>query len=387
MKTSNLKKKLYMCSFFLFGVLYYLVFPVLFSNYYMSKSLPLSNYIGKLLFRFNYFEYYIYIVLLLFCFIFSVFCMPNKYKKNIIKVKKTEGFIFLTLTLIFLLLLINYFLLKDQLFKGYAGLNWNEKNSQKSLVSGFNVFLSAFTTYLWCEKSKARWFSAIITFVNSIVLLGLGGRMYVLVVIICMATYFILYKNISLKRIFIFMASAFILLLVMGVIRQGGNLSLENVFFVFIAEPMFNWLSAGSLIRFNDINLFEVPSVLISSLLSMIPTLLWEGKLQLLQELSSNAYLIESPVGGTNIIASLLSSFGIIGSLFAMLLFGLLGGYFVRRSSEDSFHFMVLCIFCSLMPFMFFRDNITIFQKNLFFNGIILPFIIIKLNSIFGRCK
>lgn len=387
MNIINMKKKLYVCALFTFGLFYYLIFPVLFSDYYMSNDLPLSIYIGKLFFRFDYTSYYLYVLTLFVFFTMGVFCLSSESKYLAIKTKKTEGFIFFTLMLVFLFLLFNYFQLKDQLFKGYAGLNWNEKNDQKSLVSGFNIFLGAFTVYLWVEEAKTKWFSTMLTLMNSVILLGLGGRMYVLVVLICILTYCILYKNISLKKILIFTLCAFFFLLIMGVIRQGGNLTGKSLFFVFIAEPMFNWLSAGSTIRFNTLHLFEMPDILVSSAVSMIPTLLWSGKSEFLNSLASNSYLIDSPVGGTNILASLLSSFGIIGSFLAMFIFGLFAGFLIKKSKKNSFHFMMLSIFCALMPFMFFRDNVVIFQKNLFFNGMLLPYLILKINDLLGKSK
>ena len=118
----------------------------------------------------------------------------------------------------------------------------------------------------------------------------------------------------------------------------------------------------------------------------MIPTVVWNGKNEFISQLSGKgSYLIESPVGGTNIIASLISSFGVIGSLISIYVFGFFGGFLIKKSYKNSFCFMSLCAFCALMPFMFFRDNIIIFQKNLLFNGILLPFFIIKCNKVFSR--
>ncbi len=384
-------RKRFVVSLFAFGVVYYLIFPVMLSSFYMDDDLPLSKYLSNLLFNFSYGLYYTYVALFFVIFLIGV----NSYiggsgpeKDNVKLAGRNDLFIGFVLIIIFIILLINYYLLKNELFKGYAGLNWNEKNEQKSLVSGFNVFLGVFSIYLWKCGSKLKWLASFITLVNSVMLLGLGGRMYVLVVLICILSYLLLHVKVSLKRVALFTALSFIFLLAMGIIRQGGSIDRKGLFFIFIAEPMFNWLSTGSLLKFNQLNLFEIPYVLLSSVVSMIPTAIWSGKNDFIAQISgTQLYLIESPVGGTNIIASVISSFGVIGSLISIYLFGLLGGFLVKKSSKNDFNFMMLCAFCSLMPFMFFRDNIIIFQKNFLFNGVILPYFIIKLNDFFSRLK
>ncbi|HHB9146499.1 O-antigen polymerase [Klebsiella pneumoniae] len=382
-------RKLFVLTLFGFGVIYYLIFPVMLSSIYMSDDLPLSKYLGGLLFNFDYNSYYGYIVAFLIIFILGLNSYLGRVKieeEYAEREARNDLFIGFVLFAIFIILLINYYLLKDQLFKGYAGLNWNEKNEQKSFISGFNVFLGVFSTYLWKCDSKLKWFSSFITLTNSVILLGLGGRMYVLVVLICILTYLILHLKVSIKKILILSAISFVLLLVMGIVRQGGEINRKGLFFIFIAEPMFNWLSTGSLLKYNHLNYFEIPNILLSSIVSMIPTVVWNGKNEFISQLSGKgSYLIESPVGGTNIIASLISSFGVIGSLISIYVFGFFGGFLIKKSYKNSFCFMSLCAFCALMPFMFFRDNIIIFQKNLLFNGILLPFFIIKCNKVFSR--
>lgn len=71
-------RKLFVLTLFGFGVIYYLIFPVMLSSIYMSDDLPLSKYLGGLLFNFDYNSYYGYIVAFLIIFILGL----NSYLNN-----------------------------------------------------------------------------------------------------------------------------------------------------------------------------------------------------------------------------------------------------------------------------------------------------------------
>lgn len=377
---------------FLFGWMFYLILPVLLSNYYMDMNLPLSKYVGTLLYGFSYFSYYSYCFLLLFFFNIGLYLFFFIFRTNVqhdlessyyTNYMKSSIMMLGILLIIFSFLLFNYYQLRNSLFKGYSGLNWNERNDAKSLISGFNIVMTVITVYLYHISTKLKYFSSLILLLNSVILLGLGGRMYVLIPLVSILVYLLVYVEVSVKKVSLYALASLALLLIMGLIRQGEKISSDGMFFILMAEPMFNWLSTGSILKYNSIGLFEIPYGLVGSIVSMVPTIFWKGKYVFLSGLETNNFLIESPVGGTNIIATLLSNFGFIGAIVTIFILGGVAGFLAAKCRKGPILFSFFCIFCAVLPFMFFRDGISIFQKNLLVNGFFVPWIIIIFDKVF----
>ena len=212
----------------------------------------------------------------------------------------------------------------------------------------------------------------------SVVMIGLGARMYVLLLIISFAMYYLKYKNIVFNmKYIIFMLLMFFLILMIGVVRVGLDLNFENLMYILFAEPMFTWWSAQTYIYSNDIiSLAANPDGYITSFYNFIPSYIFENKSEFIISISEYANF-SSPLGATSLIVSLLGNFGI---LFSMVFIFFIGFYFSQvnnYSYKSSFIRIYYILICSLLPFQFFRDGFEILNKQIYWNMLITPMFIL----------
>lgn len=234
-------------------------------------------------------------------------------------------------------------------------LEWRSKYS-KTLVLAFKFFL----------------------FFNSILLLSMGGRMYVLVAIIC----FLLQKinnitNISFTKrlsLFLYIIFTILILAAIGVWRLGVDIDASSVIITAIAEPILTSISLASFFECGDIFLFDFPYNFLGSIVNLVPSILVPDKALWIPGLDPAGKCINSVFGATHIGSALIINFGVIGSAFFMIAFGWLLKS-LRRVQKSGWwlHYYI----CSLLPFMFFRDGFVIFNKA-FLTGILMSFVLLN---------
>ena len=207
--------------------------------------------------------------------------------------------------------------------------------------------------------------------VNSIALLSLGGRMYVIIPIVG-----ILLQSLSATRSmqsrlrsFIGLVMVMSVLLVVGVVRIDADFSLDFIVYIGLAEGLFTSMSLGSFIENNGLPAWAVPFNFFGSIVNFVPSALLPNKAELIPTVQQAGLYFESPLGATHLYVALLGNFGWAGSLaFSAGLGWLLGA--VRRVSPSGW--WLYFYLCSLLPFMFFRDGFSIFNKAAFFNCVLL---------------
>ena len=210
--------------------------------------------------------------------------------------------------------------------------------------------------------------------------------MYVLASVLTILFYFIINNRISAKKLAVYATSLLFLMLSVGLLRQGNDLSKEGMLYILVGEPILNWIGGANFWVMNRVGYFEIPYDLTKSILGMVPTAIWPSKAEYLSSLNNNFY-IENPVGGTNIIVTLLSNFGYLGSCFATLILGFSTGVLAKICKTNGLARCILAAHLALLTFMFFRDNIGIHQKTLLINSIVIPFILIKATSAMRRLR
>ena len=373
------------------GIIYYLVLPVINGKLFLEYGFPLGEKIFYLVSHINKFFYFLYIIIIYLIVYFLIKLKIRTYINGHV-IYYNVKFLLLYLFPFIIAQFYSYYLFRDYAFKGYLAISWNESNHTKSFLSGLNIVYLFFSVYLFfiykfIKKYKVSFYILIILLIiNSVFLLGLGGRMYVLpVFLVIIYLIFIdlkvsIFKSKTFYKSLFFLTIIFIFLLFVGIARDDKALNIDNFIFVFLAESFFNWLGAGTFLNYNHIPLFAIPYDIGKAFINLLPTIFFPNK-QILMESLQNPYYYEAQVGGTSIVYSSLANFGLLGWLIIIIFFVFLVKKLIHLSLYNIFFRTYVIVLFSLLPFMFFRDSFIIFFKNAIMNAFIIPFIIIFLSQ------
>lgn len=229
----------------------------------------------------------------------------------------------------------------------------------------------------WAHAGTVYKTVAALLLVNSLVLLSLGGRMYVFSALIALALQKVSMspRRMRLKFVGVSLAAVLVMIFV-GVWRGSGDLDLGLFGFVAAGEPVFTSLSLGSFVEQHGIPALAFPYQFLGSIINFVPSALFTNKIDFIPSIQEHLDF-ESPFGATNLIVSLIGNFGWIGSLvFALIMGSLMKGLLSVQRRGWWLYFYV----CSLLPFMFFRDGFSIFNKAAIFNGMILPYMMLLID-------
>lgn len=341
---------------FVFGFVYYLICPFLFGYYNLFDGFP-----GMHLFYANYpkegkiLPYLILSILLFLSFLTGSlsakgFTKNNDYIKDyknkpIGKVKVKRWFV------VILLIFNNYYILSNAsiLFSGYS----NDYSS--TFLGGIATFNNIYL-FLWLytkfSKDKIGKFLLLLLLENSIILLGMGSRMFVLIPVVAVLIFLIDNHRITKKTVITISITFVLLFLCVGVLRESNTITLETLAFIGCAEPMFTWISASSFINNNaSINLIEFPAHFIGTFISIIPSILFPNKGDFISDIP---YSLDNPLGACSILPLLFGNFGLFGAPVMMFLAGFL--LTVLRYKRGVFFTCYYYCCCSVIPFLLFRD-------------------------------
>lgn len=366
--------------FFIFGWGYYLFIPPILGGFDHFHDYPgfYEWYVDFYKLNFSLlFEYYLVIFFLLIFFMLGSFFggrLRLKIYFPVVKYNKMSIFILGNLSLF----IVFYLIWNSDIFL-FSGYEFYNSDFLGKIATIFIV--SCFLSLYFLEKNIGK-VTMLPIFASlsicSVVMIGLGARMYVLLLIISFAMYYLKYKNIVFNiKYIIFMLLMFFLILMIGVVRVGLDLNFENLTYILFAEPMFTWWSAQTYIYSNDIiSLAANPDGYITSFYNFIPSYIFENKSKFIISISEYANF-SSPLGATSLIVSLLGNFGI---LFSMVFIFFIGFYFSQvnnYSYKSSFIRIYYILICSLLPFQFFRDGFEILNKQMYWNMLIAPMFIL----------
>ncbi|MHB0776587.1 O-antigen polymerase [Halomonas sp. WWR20] len=376
---------------FIFGIIYYLLLPIIFAEFFHRQGYPFSGNLVSYVASVDLSSYFLFIALS-FIFLFFGLCSSRfiyiKPSTNRI-MNPGGGFILITALLVFLQIYSMYEL-KEGAFKGYGVVNWNDRNNAKSVMSGLNLVFLFFSMYFFLGMSLDRslkkyyLFYTLLLVINSIFLLGLGGRLYVLPVFIAYMYLFLLNSKSGFFSprlvicVLLFFGIAIIMLWI-GVVRLGNNSSAGRMVYVLLGESLYNWLGAGSFLIYNKMPFFEIPFGVLTAFIGFVPTMLWPAKHEFLATLPSE-YYIRSELGGQSLVYSMVTNFGLIGMLIAFYLIGFVLFLLAKKGQSSYLWKTYFILLLSLVPFMLFRDPFVVFFKNAIFNALIMPGAIIFLS-------
>jgi len=260
------------------------------------------------------------------------------------------------------------FALRGQLFRGYNLISLAEaadlNRGSFTAVSVFLLGLAFIYTLKRQEDSENtltfwklicnRYFA--IYLICSILVLSLGGRLYLVSSIVMLLVYTTRYfRPLPVKRAAMLSIIGFIIFGTLGIIRQTNDLSANKFLVNVMAEPMYTSFSLVYYLGHNDFELINFPVFLLSQFLNLVPTAIFPQKADMMLDPEQFGYTIFSPLGALNSFFSFMINFGVVGTMLAIGTFGVLMSY-LRKRDANMLYRVFYITFCGWMGFTFFRD-------------------------------
>lgn len=368
--------------FFSIGFFYYLIVPflsfILIPDFYeftpLEAALP---YIDLSFFNSYYFTdlFFIYISFLI------GFYLSNKIKLshpkaffNTMTSDKKFVKLYIGMTSFILLYLSMIFMLDGgKFFNGYQDFNIKILG-QISTLTILTLFM-----YLYTTIENYRKILLLLLFIEFTILLSLGSRNVVMNGAISIAL-LLMYNNLkiikSLKFYYV-MLIFLTLILFIGLWRTGYEYKVGTFVGIFLSEPMFVLSSASVYLSDIGRDTFNVPGGLIAGILNFVPTFILDNKVEIIKSIVGYKYDC-SPFGASSIFMTLYSNFGMM-YIFYIVFIGFFYGIIYRLSLESNFYRTVYFIIAPLLMFQFYNQFLFSLLKLLFWNALIVPFIIIFL--------
>lgn len=375
---------------FSIGYLYYSVLPMYFGVFGLSlKNINLTEWFLRYNKIPNYrVTQYLFFVLVIYLVLIFVFEKLNnvlipKIKsfnvfKSIRKIDYNDSFDKYWFIIFILLGLYSFYRVSAELFSTYDWTN----TTNRSVVSAFSMLVLSFSILNLTVKKKRKindllfnpW--TVILILTSIILLLLGGRLYVMTIILAYIIYYThCIKRINLKWIIIFGIVVLLFVGFIGITRSGfSDVSVFSILDNVLVESIYNFFSVIDYLTKYDISLVNIPIGLFGSIILLIPSPIFPGKDLIANYFVNNNYHIESLVGGMNIFPSLNIEFGFIGTvIFFIIIFAILKAL---KKSDHPLIIAIYILFSSNLLFTFFRDPFSIsLIKNILQFSIIMPII------------
>ena len=377
-----MKQSLFHIWLFLFGFIYYLIIPLV-----VVASRVWENYPGMdnlyAYYKDDYwFGYSLIIILIGLSFLIGALLPLHYFNESRPFIHKqivvnSRGMLLISFPLF---LYSQYLILANRgsLFQGYAeGLDIAFVGSLAT-ISMFFLFLFIYNK-VGDYSRVVNWFLCFILIELTIVVLGLGTRMYAMVTVFSILIYLIDKNVVTIKKMLVWLSAIVLLILMIGIWRMGDtNFTLEQLVYIGIAEPSFTWISAISMYDLNNLPLFAFPFNFITSFINFLPSVLLPEKGEMISEVVLNH---DAPLGAMSILLSLIDNFGIVGSFIACFCLGFFLTQ-VRLRWQTVFGKTYYYCICGIIPFQLFRDPVDVVNKGFFSNFLILPLLIIFVHRI-----
>lgn len=250
---------------------------------------------------------------------------------------------------------------REYLFEGYL-------QGVETAVVGPVSTLEILLLFEWlvCKATDNQYRGpyAFLLTVCSLVLLGMGGRLYVVTVLV--AAYFYWWKwsgrSTSARWTSIAVALAVAAgFAVIGMLRLGEG-DFSQLGFYFLAEPMYTGISGLSLVLNGTWSVFDAPRDFFSGFINLVPAAFWPGKSEYLVSLVDSNLDLESPFGALSIVASTIGNFGYAGGLIFTAGVGFVLGW-AGRQADGPVGRSLYCVLAAMLPFMFYRDPFQVQVK------------------------
>ena len=259
---------------------------------------------------------------------------------------------------------------KELLFAGYA--KGYDLYLMGPIATLQMLILFQYLLYKSSSNLAAAKLNAYLLIATSVILLSMGGRLYVVTSLVAIYFYYWNWgsRNATSRRnSLLAMFVLLILLAVIGMWRMG-EANLSQLGFYLFAEPLFTSISAFSFMENWEVVLFDMPKDFFFSFLNIVPSWIWEDKAEYFSELLADKIGVLSPFGALSIVASSAGNFGFIGGLLFVMLVGFIMGR-SRLNAVSPISMALYCYLTGLLLFIFFRDPFQI-QVKLVLTGFLL---------------
>jgi len=276
--------------------------------------------------------------------------------------------------LLFTTLVLFIFLGRNSLFHGYSSYDTGVRGKFSTLLVVYNFFL----IYQLIVKQKPSLLFISGLAITLLLLLSMGGRMYVFQTFVVLLVYKTSFadKRLSFPIMLIMLTFFFFIGALSGIWRMGENFTLVNGSYSFIAEPVFTWFSTSSFLAQNEIPLFNVPLNFLTSFFNLVPNTIVSLQPYVIST-QSMGFITQSPLGADSIWSNIVINFGAIGSFFFIMFTGFILNVLRSNAESSKFGAVYYIMVCGMIPFQLFRDGFYLLNKQLFFNFLILPGIIL----------
>lgn len=287
----------------------------------------------------------------------------------------TQAVSYLAIPLLLVLVVFSY-LGRGSLFGGYGSYDIGSRGKLSTLLMIFNFFL----LYQLVSRQRASFLMKCGIALCCVVLLSMGGRMYVFHTLITLLVYKTSFSERpwKLPKIMLFLFGGFVVAAIFGIWRMGTSVSLEKAAYSVMAEPTFTWFSTISYLLSNDIPSVNFPSNFLTSFLNLVPNTF----ISLKPYIVSTASMVkdyQNPLGADSVWSTFVINFGSAGSSVFIFFTGFLLNCLRHYSFKSRFWAVYYLMVCGLLPFQFFRDGFYILHKQLLFNFLLLPSILLLL--------
>lgn len=263
---------------------------------------------------------------------------------------------------------------RSHLFAGYGG---EYDIMLRGPISTLQLLLLFQYLYEKAANKNTSVLFGLLLVLNSIVLLGMGGRLYVAIALV--SVYFQWWNWESktnrsrLLSLLLLFFGGVALLTAVGMLRQGSGFNLTALAFYFSAESFFVFISAASIFTEGEWYLLNFRTGVAAYLLNLVPSVIWPDKLAFITELSGEGLAFISPFGAISVVTSTVGNFGFLGGL---LFFAAVGAFMtaVGHTRGHPSREALYCYLVGLLVFSFFRDDFMI-QFKVVLTGCVLYFL------------
>jgi uncharacterized membrane protein len=278
--------------------------------------------------------------------------------------------------MLFCVMILFAFLARHSLLGGYASYDVGARGKLSTLL----MIASFFWIYDRVTNQRHSFLLSVVIGLTALMLLSMGGRMYVfhLVIVIVVFKTSLSSRQWGLGKVALFLMVGMIAGSVVGLLRMGVQPGFWFGLYSFFAEPAFTWFSVMTYLSNNEVAAFQWPANFFSSFLNLVPNTILKVKPYLVS-LESMADGYRNPLGADSIWTNLVINFGSVGSVIFIFMTGGLLALLKKMAGLKRFWAAYYLMVCGMIPFQFFRDGFYILNKQLFFNFLLFPLLVLLL--------
>jgi hypothetical protein len=285
----------------------------------------------------------------------------------------SQGISYVAICLTGVLILFTY-ISRNSLLGNYQLYDSGARGKMSTLLVIFNFFL----LYQLVSKQKVSYVLIAGTLITAVLLLSMGGRMYVIQTFII---YLVFKTSFAARRWTLIQIISFALLALfvgswVGTFRMGTAFNLNRGLYSLMAEPVFTWFSTSTFLIANNIPILNFPANFLTSFLNLVPNTIVSLKSYVVSA-QGMGYVYQNPLGADSVWSTFVINFGSVGSFFFLFITGFMMNFLRHLSENNRFWAVYYIMVCGILPFQFFRDGFYIVNKQLFFNFLLLPVLIL----------